>query len=202
MTFKQARRVIGDNIVSAQAGDTSALNEMWNATRFIVMATLARMIDNQDDREDVAQLVMLKLVRNFPRFRRDAQFSTYAYKAAFSEGATYHNTRKRVNALRQDIPDDFDWDHLPDQSIRVENPTDLEDQQHTMQCLHSILQRLPEVQRNIFLLRADGWEYSDIARKLGKPIGTVKSNLNRSHTMLREHPEFDPRIIALPPERN
>ncbi len=53
--------------------------------------------------------------------------------------------------------------------------------------LHDALAALPELHREIFLLRErDGLDYPQIAERLAIPIGTVRSRLHRARHALRE----------------
>ena len=54
--------------------------------------------------------------------------------------------------------------------------------------LESALERLPEEQRTVFLLRVqDGLSYEEIAETMGTPKGTVMSRLARARMALRKY---------------
>lgn len=54
--------------------------------------------------------------------------------------------------------------------------------------LDGALRSLPEAHRTVFLLReVDGLEYHAIALRLGLPVGTVRSRLNRARCALRAY---------------
>jgi len=48
------------------------------------------------------------------------------------------------------------------------------------------LDQLPESQRAVLLLYGEGFSQSEIAEKLGEPLGTVKSRMRRALGHLRE----------------
>jgi RNA polymerase sigma factor (sigma-70 family) len=57
--------------------------------------------------------------------------------------------------------------------------------------LDTALRSLGEPFRSVFVLReVDGWDYERIARRLGIPVGTVRSRLNRARAALRRRIEL------------
>ena len=94
------------------------------------------------------------------------------------------NKRKRQAAV--------DLDDVPERDIKTgpvpESPFQSASRQELLGRLESALERLPEEQRTVFLLRVqDGLSYEEIAETMGTPKGTVMSRLARARMALRKY---------------
>ena len=58
-------------------GDHEAFRELVERHQNAVIGTVAKMLGNASESEDIAQQVFLRIWRNAKRYRPDAKFTTY-----------------------------------------------------------------------------------------------------------------------------
>ncbi|RYY51977.1 MAG: sigma-70 family RNA polymerase sigma factor, partial [Chitinophagaceae bacterium] len=63
---------------------------------------IRRMVVNHDDADDLVQDVFVKIWKNLPGFRNDAQLYTWMYRIATNECITFLNKRKLKNNIPLD----------------------------------------------------------------------------------------------------
>ena len=167
------------------AGDHTAFRALVERHQNIVIGTVAKMLGNSSDAEDVAQQVFLRIWRNAKRYRPDAKFTTYLF--TITRNLVFNETRRRgrkktVSAdereenshhLIKDSPD-----HQPDAEML---------QAELRRAVDAAIASLPETQRIAVVLRShDQLPYEEIAEVLGLSLPAVKSLLFRARTGLRE----------------
>lgn len=167
------------------AGDHTAFRALVERHQNIVIGTVAKMLGNSSDAEDVAQQVFLRIWRNAKRYRPDAKFTTYLF--TITRNLVFNETRRRgrkktVSAdereenshhLIKDSPD-----HQPDAEML---------QAELRRAVDAAIDSLPETQRIAVVLRShDQLPYEEIAEVLGLSLPAVKSLLFRARTGLRE----------------
>jgi RNA polymerase sigma-70 factor (ECF subfamily) len=120
--------------------------------------------------EEVAQDVFLKVWRAFPAYDGRASFSTWLYAIARNTclSAIRSESYRRTAAL----------DDVPEPAVRCK-PDDIEWDRH--------LSRLPDALRQVVMLfYFEERSVSEVARMLGVPEGTVKSQLHRARRALAD----------------
>lgn len=151
-------------------GDETALHDLLRRyerplSNFIYRHTGGR------DVEDLYQETWWRVVRQSTRFDPQRRFSTWLFQIAVNLCRDWH---RRAPPATQEIPDDVE---APDTGSRSEAAVDAA----------ALLERLPEPQREVILLRY----YHDCseaaaAEILGCPKGTVKSRLHQALARLAE----------------
>src|ERR1700692_4687902 len=66
---------------------------------------IRRMVIDHDDADDIAQDVFVKVWKNLPGFRADAQLYTWMYRIATNECITFLNKKKAKNNVSLDDVD-------------------------------------------------------------------------------------------------
>ena len=161
-------------VAGCQEGNRQAQKQLYDEFRERVFRLALRMVGSQDA-PDVLQQVFLQTYRNIQQFSGRASFSTWLYRLAINECLQFRRRERRPGC----------------ESLACE-PID-RSPSHVMhaqrqELLEQALQRLDPELRAIFLLReVDGLPYSEIAKVLKIPQGTVGSRLNRARQQLREH---------------
>jgi RNA polymerase sigma-70 factor, ECF subfamily len=133
--------------------------------------------------EDILQSVFLKTYVNLNSFDDRNKFSTWIYRITHNETVNYwrKNTRGKTSVsfdenefLKNTIPDSRDMEKEIVQKLDGLRVAE-------------VLRKLQEPQRKAIDLRYNGQlSYQEISAKLGKPIGTIGTLINRGKKMLQE----------------
>ncbi len=152
----------------------------------MVFRTLLRLTGSQDNLEDLAQEVFLRLYKALPNFRGESLVTTYLYRIAVNVAQNEWKRRKRNDRPLVSISDETSaWEE------RLEHPDrnaeqQLEEREFRLQ-VDEQLQRLSAVERSVLVLyHQEERSYEQIAESLGIPIGTVRTHLHRGRKKLRE----------------
>jgi RNA polymerase sigma-70 factor (ECF subfamily) len=167
------------------AGDHEAFRTLVERHQHAVIGTVAKMLGNASESEDIAQQVFLRIWRNAKRYRPDAKFTTYLY--TITRNLVFNETRRK--SRKKEVSSDE----------REENSNQLleasPDRQPDAELLQAELQQavddaiasLPETQRMAVVLRRyEQLSYEEIAGVLNLSVSAVKSLLFRARTSLRE----------------
>jgi RNA polymerase sigma-70 factor (ECF subfamily) len=152
--------------------------------------TLARrMLGHDADAEDIAQEVLLRVVRRVHTFRGDSLLTTWLYRVTVN--ATLALRRKRAAARECQFrdPGEDSSDGLTPADPRAEAaPPDIKVLGGELGArIEAAIARLPEPYRDPFLLAdVEHLSYAEICDVLGLSLPAVKSRLHRARLMLRD----------------
>lgn len=150
-----------------------------------VIGTVAKMLGNASEAEDIAQQVFIRLWKYAPRYEVKAKFTTFLYtitrNLVFNE--TKRKQRKKEHSLEEQEENSFTQIEdkvasCPDQEIlQAELKSEVDKAIH----------QLPEKQRMAVILRRyENMPYEQIADVLELSVSAVKSQLFRARIALRE----------------
>ena len=161
-------------------GDEQALAQLYDSYRLILFGLLVRILNSREEAEDVLQEVFLQVWRRARDFdeTRGKPFTwlvTLARSRAIdrlrSLGARDRVAQASVREAAEEVSDAARDTFRSEQRALVT----------------SALSQLPEEQkRPLVLAYFDGLTQSEIAAKLGAPLGTVKTRMRAGMIKLRE----------------
>jgi len=130
-----------------------------------------RMVIDHDDADDLVQDIFIKVWKNLPGFRSDAQLYTWMYRIATNECITFLNKKKQKN----NVPlDEVDYE-LADTLSESDYFTGDQIQKKLQQALLT----LPEKQRLVFNMKYyDDMKYEEISDVLGTSVGALKASFH------------------------
>lgn len=166
------RSAAPDDVLVSEAldGRREAFDALVERHQRHVYRTCYGVVGNHEDAADLTQEAFLKAYRGLRRFRRDASFLTWLHRIAVNAALNHVSARNvRVDSL----------DAVRDVGDPRGDPADaaLEREQRTRE-VRAALGRLPKKQRATLVLRVYGeLSHEEIARALGRSVGTVKANL-------------------------
>ncbi|MBI3042560.1 MAG: sigma-70 family RNA polymerase sigma factor [Betaproteobacteria bacterium] len=141
---------------------------------------ILRMVGSRDEALELMQEAFIKAWQALPGWRPEAQFRTWLFSIA-SNTATDSLRRRKVVEF---VPLDEDYD-VPGEAA---DPAGQLQAKQRLRALEAALNRLPDDQREIVLLREiEDMSYSEISAALGISEGTVKSRLARAREALVGH---------------
>lgn len=171
-------------------GDTGSFQEIYARHHPGILRFLTRFV-GQDEAEDVAQEVFLKVDRGLQDFRGEAAIGTWIYRIA--RNAALDRLRSQPAWLdgahevqplgpAEDPADVFS--RLPDEQASIER---FLIGKEMSECIRGRVESLPESYRNVLVLsELAGLTNAEIASALGTSEGAVKIRLHRARTMLRK----------------
>lgn len=168
-----------DCIQRAREGDQAAIRELYDRHAPRVYAVVRRLAGEDALAEDWAQEAWVRAIRALPRFRGDAQFSTWIHRIAVN--SALHGRRWRERRTSREITLSVTpMEPAFEQSTRTDEPM-------LRITLQRALDRLPEGMRQIVVLHdVQGFTHDEIGALLGIAAGTSKSQLFKARAHLRK----------------
>jgi RNA polymerase sigma-70 factor (ECF subfamily) len=162
------------------ARDEAALAQLYDGYRTILFGLLMRILNNRAEAEDVLQEVFLQVWRKAADFdeTRGRPF-TWLVTLARSRGID----RLRTLASRERVAEA--WAREVSEAISDAANDAFKSEQRGL--VSNALAKLPDEQKGpIMLAYFDGLTQSEIATRLGAPLGTVKTRMRTGMIRLRE----------------
>ena len=167
-------------IQKAQNGDQAAFRYLVEQYAPQVRRTVAGMLGEDGEADDVAQEVFIRLHKSLPKFRGEAQLGTFLHRIAINLSLTALDKKKRRNKWRifhtntnQTLANIEDSTHAPERK----------DMQEMIQSALSTLE--PEFRSVVVLRLVQGYSMKETAQMLDIPEGTVASRLARAQKKLQ-----------------
>lgn len=163
-----------------QAGNESAIIALHQHYKTVVYSVAFQILSNQEDAEEVTQDVFMRIWDKAELFDAGkGRFITWLLTITRHLAIDRLRSRQRRRQPNKTISLD-EREYLWEQVLVYE---DLSDLQRT---LLSALDELPDAQREAILLAYfRGMTHVEIAEKLARPLGTVKSHIRQGMQQLR-----------------
>lgn len=192
--MKQDYLIDRDLIKKTLAGDTNAFRIIISNTQGLVLQIIYRLITNQEDREDLAQEVYLKVYSKLSSFKFNAKLSTWIGTITYNTCINYLE-KKKIAILDIDTQDDIDmWDTITNNSIHTsQNITEnLVLKNERARILEIEIEKLPPIYKTIItLFHSEELSYKEISKITNLPEGTLKNYLFRARKKIRENISFN-----------
>jgi RNA polymerase sigma-70 factor (ECF subfamily) len=184
------------------AGEKHLFHELIRPCERSIYFLLLSLLKNETDVEDAAQETVIKVYQNLDKFRGDAQFRTWVLSIARNEGL---GRLRKIGSRREDSldaeTDESSGDYTP--AILTswrEIPIEALEQKELGAILRQAIEGLPEIYRNIVLLRdIEEMDIRQTATVLGISEAAVKVRLHRARAMLQRH--LAPQLKGYAPKR-
>lgn len=168
----------------ARARSRSAFSEVFEYFAPRIKSYLIRLGSEASAAEEIMQDVMLNVWRKAEQYdRRQASVSTWIFRIA---------RNRRIDTLRRNNRPALDAEDPMLRPAETEQPDITVNRTQIEAQVREAIQTLPEEQ--LSLLQAafyEGLSHSEIARKYGLPLGTVKSRIRLAFMRLRGSFERD-----------
>jgi len=167
----------------AQTGDTDAFALLVIRYQRPVVHFCRRMLASEQDAEDVAQEVFMRLHRSLGRLRPDAKFSTALFGIARNLSLNFiRDMKRRGRGKGQTL------ESAPELAAAARLPSEEVHRKEVEAHIEMAMAALSEDHRMALHLReAEGLDYDAIAQIMKCRRGTVKSRLARAREQLRQH---------------
>ena len=162
-------------IQEAAQGNTGAFAELVRLHRTRVVRTAFGVLVSQEEAEDVAQDVFIKVWHNLKDFQPETSFGSWLYRITVNASIDVLRHRKEESGM----------------DVEYSSPTVRPEEQMlrraSQQRVRKAIAQLPESARTTLTLREfEQLSYKEIAEVLQIPIGTVMSRLNYARQSLKK----------------
>lgn len=147
----------------------------FNASQGIVHKVCRMYCDNEEDRKDLFQEILIHLWNSYPRFRGDSQFSTWMYRVSFN--VAIQNLRKEKKNKEDFV--------LPEQIDQFSVEQEQEELVEERRLLAKAIKQLNSIEKAIVMLYLEGNENEVIADILGITQNNVRVKMTRIRNKLK-----------------
>ena len=125
--------------------------------------------NNEADKQDLYQEILLQLWKSYPNFRGKSKFNTWLYRVAINTAiAGIRKEKKHIQAQH--------LTQLPEQMEEV-NSCNAEEEKYSK--MYIAIGQLNEIEKAVTVLFIDGKSYADIEEILGISESTLRVKMNR-----------------------
>lgn len=167
-------------IPKARNGDAHAFAMLYQNYSDYVYRRCLRLTGDPLVAEDLSQDVFVQVWRKLSTFHGQSKFKTWLYRVATNIVYTYWRRKRRIAPPEP-------WQRHPEDERTLErcvaSPSSQLDYHVLLRQAVSVL--APQHRAVLMLHDADGYTHEEIARILGIPSGTSKSNLSRARRKIR-----------------
>jgi RNA polymerase sigma-70 factor (ECF subfamily) len=166
------------------AGETAAFEELVERHQRLVVGTVARMLGNNSEVEDIAQQVFVRVWKSAKRYVPRAKFTTWLLK--ITRNLVFNELRRRSRHAQVPLQAESADEERPLRDERALAPDASLLEQELQGAIEAAIAQLPETQRMAVVLRRyDELSYEEIGEVLDQSVPAVKSLLFRARTELR-----------------
>tara|TARA_R110002096_G_scaffold16106_29_gene55197 strand:+ start:14120 stop:14707 length:588 start_codon:yes stop_codon:yes gene_type:complete len=167
-------------------GDMVAFEQLVDMHQHAVVGTVAKMLGNPSDAEDVAQQVFVRIWKSAARYTPQAKFTTWMY--TITRNLVFNEVRRRQRKPSVSLDEREEEHHLSSSVDEGMRPDEETLQKELEAAVDAAIQELPEKQRlAVILRRYEDMPYEDIGEVLGLSLSAVKSLIFRARGQLKEN---------------
>jgi len=174
-------------IARAQSGEEAALEQLIVRVRPHVERQLLRYPVSDEDRRDLLQMTLLKIVHHLGSFRGDSSFSTWLFRVTANEALMLVRSQRRHRARLVEGLDLDDLGNITPVRAGADDSNDVRARTECENVLRTALAELPEDYRHIVVAHYhEDQGLQEIADRLRMTESAVRSRLHRARSRLRE----------------
>lgn len=167
------------------AGDMCAFEELVERHQRAVIGTVAKMLGNASEAEDIAQQVFVRIWKSAGRYEPQAKFTTWLF--TITRNLVFNEMRRLQRKPTVSVDKHEETTHRVLEDSQASAPDDEMLQAELEEAIDRAIRSLPEKQRMAVILRRyEELPYEEIARVLSMSLPAVKSLLFRARTQLKE----------------
>ena len=130
----------------------------------IIHKVIKLYVDDEEDKKDLRQEILLQAWKSFPRFKGHSSFGTWLYRVALNTVFSYTRTAKKRPESSMEIP---------------EKPAEPAEPVEQHELLFRLIRQFDEVDRSLMTLHLDGYQNKEIAGILGLTVNHVNVKIHR-----------------------
>jgi RNA polymerase sigma-70 factor (ECF subfamily) len=178
-------------VARARSGDQDAFGVLVRLHQRQVYNLAMRILRDSEEAYEATQEVFFAAWQGLAGFRGQARFGTWLYRIAYNYCLRAGEARKRDIAARAELLAESAREQRPERRISAEHAAHAE--QDLREAVRNGIASLPAKYRAVLVLRhLQDLTYEEMAQVMRVPIGTVKTQLFRARSMLKDRlQEFD-----------
>lgn len=177
--FDLARRIA--------SGDEDALKTMMRRHNQTLFRTARSVLRNDVEAEDVVQEAYLLAYRAIENYRGDAKLSTWLIRIVLNLAIRGRDRQSRHNAIFADVAESSPGEIMDMRESHSPTPESDASNSELRRLLESHIDRLPDLYREIFVLRAvEELSVEETAEALDIPEATVRTRFFRARHLLSQ----------------
>lgn len=165
-------------IKRAAEGDVSSFEKIYRAYSGFVYTLALKLTHNQQDAQEAAQDVFMKVYRSLRSFRFQSALKTWIYRIAVT--TAFNHYRKNIKHKKNRI--EFDDAVEIKNTVEAGNPP--EDSDLRIRIDKALEKMSPKLKACLLLRELEGLNYKEISKVLNVPVNTVRSRLKRAREAL------------------
>ncbi len=172
-------------MASIAGGDHLAFRRLVERHQNLVVGTVAKMLGNPTDAEDISQQVFLRIWRHAKRYKPEAKFTTYLF--TITRNLVFNEVRRRGRKNEVSSNEREENSHWEVEERSEYQPDEELMQAELQKAVDEAIASLPENQRlAVVMRRYQQASYEEIAQVLEMSLPAVKSLIFRARGALRE----------------
>lgn len=170
-------------VKASQQGNQDAFSILVQRHQRRVFNLSLRMLQDDEDANEIAQEAFLAAWQGLPSFRGEACFTTWLYRITYHCCLRQLEQRKRERSLQVAIQEEQILEEVSKEK-RAEEISEIGDQRAIVR---EQVEKLPARYRVVLILRHfQEMTYEEIATLLSMPVGTIKTHLFRARNLLKK----------------
>ena len=163
-------------------GNNNAFRYLVANYQRLVLHIVGRVVQRQDEVEDICQEVFIKVFGKIKKFRGESRLSTWIATIAYNTSITH--VRKHIRRGEQS----YDEQPLLVASERDDSLNQkIVEKDEAKRFLMEMVEKLPVNYRTVLTLyHLEEFSYKEIEEITGMPEGTIKSYLSRARILLKD----------------
>jgi len=163
-------------------GNPQAFRFLVKQYERLVFHVAARLLNRQEDLEDICQEVFIKVHQKLPDFRGESKLSTWIATIAYRVSINHLKKKKNLTDI-----DDSEREFLHDDMITNDHPQDIVEKKELKIFVRKMVDQLPSQYKTVLsLYHLEEMGYKEIVEITGLPEGTVKNYIFRARKLLKE----------------
>lgn len=172
----EAVNIHEDLIQRCRQGDQQAHFRLYQLYKKSMYNVGYRIVNNEEEAEDVLQEAFISAFRNLSYYRGDATFGAWLKRIVVNKAINYLKKRQLER-----LPDDDRWDVKQEEVV-----DDLDHFPYSVERVREAIANLPDGYRAVLsLYLLEGYDHGEIGEILGISESTSKSQFNRSKKKLK-----------------
>lgn len=172
-------------MLRVKQGDHEAFQQIVERHQHTIVGTVAKMMGNASDSQDIAQKVFLGLWKSSKRYKPKAKFTTYLL--TITKHHVFNECKKRARRKTHSLEEQEETYFQQIADSPTKSPSAEALQSELQNAVDTAINLLPEKQRMAIILRRyENMPYTQIADILKMSVSALKSQLFRARNTLRE----------------